>query len=61
MKSCTYRGKEYPDEASFCATDGQPLRSVITPQTTQLPEEKHSVLGIASFAISIAVGGLILG
>lgn len=25
MKRCTYCGKEYPDEATMCAIDGQPL------------------------------------
>jgi hypothetical protein len=33
MKQCTYCGKEYPDEASVCAIDGEPLRDV----TPQLP------------------------
>ncbi|MGA2240815.1 MAG: hypothetical protein ABSH11_02100 [Verrucomicrobiota bacterium] len=27
MKKCTYCGKEYPDEASECVIDGQPLAS----------------------------------
>jgi hypothetical protein len=30
MKSCIYCGKEYPDEASVCAFDGQPLLPVIS-------------------------------
>jgi hypothetical protein len=31
MKECTYCGKEYPDEASVCAIDGQPIRDVMPP------------------------------
>jgi hypothetical protein len=31
MKRCTYCGKDYPDEASACAIDGQPLRDVVPP------------------------------
>ena len=60
MKSCTYCGKQYPDEALVCAVDGQPLKHVLGLQATQQPEEKHSTLGIISFAISIAVGVLML-
>jgi hypothetical protein len=29
MKQCTYCGKEYSDEASVCAIDGQPLKDVL--------------------------------
>jgi hypothetical protein len=31
MKRCSYCGKEYPDEASVCAVDGQPLQPVAPP------------------------------
>jgi len=31
MKKCSYCGKEYPDEASVCAIDGQPLQPVTAP------------------------------
>ena len=31
MKKCTYCGDEYPDEATTCPTDGQPL-TPLTPQ-----------------------------
>jgi hypothetical protein len=43
MKSCTYCGKEYPDEASVCAIDGQPLRSVVPmpPVTAQTPASEY--------------------
>ncbi len=29
MKTCTYCGKQYPDDASICAVDGQPLQAVV--------------------------------
>lgn len=60
MKTCTYCGKEYPDEAIACAVDGQPLRSsVATAQTLPPTAEKHSKFGIASFIASLTVGGLL--
>ena len=39
MKSCTYCGKEYPDEASVCAIDGESLQTVIptSPAQARLP------------------------
>jgi hypothetical protein len=37
MKQCTYCGKEYSDEASVCAIDGQPLREVISPIAASPP------------------------
>jgi len=64
MKSCTYCGREHPDEAVVCSIDGQPLKSAITPLAAlemTVPEEKHSVLGATSFVISTAVGCLMLG
>jgi len=60
MKSCTYCGKQYPDAATVCAVDGQPLKPVAGLQPAPQPEEKHSTLGIISFGISIAVGVLML-
>ena len=35
MKKCTYCGKEYPDEASVCAVDEQPLERVGLPTASQ--------------------------
>src|ERR1041385_5624075 len=61
MKTCTYCGKEHSDEALACAVDGQPLQPVLPPRPIPAVEEKHSALGIASFAISIAAGCLTLG
>ena len=63
MKTCTYCGKEYPDEASVCTIDQQPLQSeplqsVITTPPALIEAQKQSTLGIASFGISIAVGVL---
>ena len=38
MKKCTYCGKEYPEEASVCAIDQQPLVSDIpTPENAPEP------------------------
>jgi len=37
MKKCTYCGKEYPDEASICANDAQPLRDVAAPSPPTAP------------------------
>lgn len=61
MKSCSYCGKEYPDEASVCPVDGQPLRTVTPKAPTPLDSQRHAMLGIVSFGISIAVGALMLG
>jgi hypothetical protein len=58
MKTCTYCGKEHPDDASVCSIDGQPLRLIAT--TPPDGEQPHSMLGIASFSISMAVGSLML-
>ena len=60
MKSCTYCGTEQPDEASVCTVDGQLLQSAVAPQPMPPVEVKHSMLGIASFAISVGVGCLML-
>lgn len=35
MKKCTYCGKEYPDEASICTIDQQPLRDLRPPPLNQ--------------------------
>lgn len=37
MKSCTYCGKQYPDETSICPNDGQPLQPVVPPMFTPCP------------------------
>jgi hypothetical protein len=29
MKTCSYCGKQYPDDATACAIDGQPLQAVV--------------------------------
>jgi len=60
MKACIYCGKEHPDEALVCSIDGQPLRSASQTTPTPQPEQPHSLLGIASFSISMAVGVLML-
>ncbi len=37
MKKCTYCGKEYSDDASVCAIDGEPLRDVVPVPPTSPP------------------------
>ena len=37
MKKCTYCGKEYPDDATACSVDEQPLTLVGPPQTKTPP------------------------
>ena len=37
MKKCPYCGKEYPDESSFCASDGQPLQPVVPAPSATAP------------------------
>src|SRR5271170_5494163 len=47
MKQCTYCGKEYPDEASVCAIDAQPLRDVVPPLPAPSPSpvsEKQQII-----------------
>jgi hypothetical protein len=55
MKKCSYCGAEYPDDTVMCAVDHTPLDN-----PPPLPEEAHSIIGIASFGISVVVGGLTL-
>ena len=43
MKKCTYCGKEYPDEATSCSIDGQPLKDLSPPSLTPpQAESQHS-------------------
>lgn len=47
MKQCTYCGKEYSDEASACAIDGQPLRDAIPVPAASSPspvEERQQII-----------------
>lgn len=44
MKRCTYCGKEYGDEASVCALDGQPLRVVIPASIPAPASEKQQII-----------------
>lgn len=60
MKSCAYCGKEYPDEASTCAIDGEPLQPLVAEAPAAFTEARRSPLGIVSFGISIAAGVLIV-
>lgn len=52
MKRCTYCGKEYPDEASTCAIDGEPLAKfppepeTTSPTANPVEEEKTATVEI---------------
>ena len=60
MKTCSYCGTEYPDDAVVCATDNYPLTSKGAEVEQVRSAERHSGLGIASFGVSVAVGCLML-
>jgi hypothetical protein len=38
MKKCSWCGKEYPDEALFCAADGRALQPVLPPNPPVFPQ-----------------------
>jgi hypothetical protein len=47
MKQCIYCGKDYSDESSVCAIDGQPLRDVLPPLPASTPPtfaEKQQII-----------------
>jgi len=39
MKRCTYCGREYPDEATACSLDQQPLELINSPDWQRLTDE----------------------
>jgi hypothetical protein len=39
MKQCTWCGKDYPDDASVCAIDGQPLATRKSPEAAAAEKE----------------------
>ena len=45
MKQCSYCGKEYPDDASVCSTDAEPLREVVpkSPIKPKLPKKSDFI------------------
>jgi hypothetical protein len=64
MKQCTYCGKDYPDEASICAIDEQPLREIvpapsvpnsINPEPTSLEFTEKEKQGRLILAASLGV------
>jgi hypothetical protein len=70
MKKCTYCGKEYPDEATVCPLDQEPLVAQIPPAsevptvssaTTTAKLELHEKIWIALPIALVAVGGAIGG
>jgi sterol desaturase/sphingolipid hydroxylase (fatty acid hydroxylase superfamily) len=40
MKQCAWCGKEYPDDASVCAIDGQPLAARKSPEATAAEQQE---------------------
>jgi len=63
MKECIYCGKRYPDEASVCAIDAQPLRTVIpilaasppapVSEKQQIVDDEHlNLLSIFHFVVA---------
>jgi hypothetical protein len=60
MKTCTYCGREHPDDATVCSIDGQPLRSTLPVYSTPATVQTESVFGIISFGIAVGVGVLML-
>ena len=70
MKKCTYCGKEYPDEATVCAIDHEPLVAKTPPAPEVLPVgsttttaklELHEKIWIGLPFALVAVGGAIGG
>jgi hypothetical protein len=66
MKTCSYCGKEYSDEASVCAIDGQPLKSVAPPPAPppitdrkQIVDDEH--LRLLSIFHFVGAGFALLG
>ena len=54
MKRCTYCGKEYPDDAVVCATDGQPLQPVAAP--FQPPSLQYRPRKLLSYIAPVRAG-----
>jgi len=51
MKKCSSCGREYPDEATHCAVDGQPLTPMSPPGA--LPNDRKQGQAIASLVLGI--------
>jgi hypothetical protein len=54
MKKCMYCGKEYPDEATICALDGEPLKD-FAPSSGTTPS---SVVSIMVYGVLSAFSGV---
>jgi len=61
MKKCSYCGKEYPDDALVCATDGQPLQPVTPPTPAppfpvpQYPPQRKALTYIAPLRAGVVL------
>ena len=63
MKKCTWCGKEYPDDATVCAMDQQPLQSNIPPVISApiIPAEPHEETSSTSDMLFRAVACVVAG
>ncbi len=60
MKTCTYCGKDYPDEAIACAIDGNPLEAVhpSSPRLEIAAVQQGTVVRAATVSAVILILGL---
>ena len=56
MKKCTYCGKEYPDEATVCERDEQPLIDPNAPKPPPITKPKPNLVGIRGWLLLLAIG-----
>ena len=63
MKKCTYCGKEYPEDATACAIDGQALESDAPKPPTSLPSQNDQHVAVVKRLTRIAPlqAGIVLG
>jgi hypothetical protein len=65
MKKCTYCGKEYPDEATVCQLDQQPLVDPAAPKPSRIKEifviDARPSVAAGVFAIILGLVCLVSG
>jgi hypothetical protein len=59
MKTCSYCGKQYSDDAEVCALDQQPLKGLAESSAGAAPPKARGVFGRV-FAALLLVGNLLL-
>src|SRR5712692_4843185 len=55
MKKCTYCGNEYPDEATTCPTDGQPLVPLAPQRPATVPPRHATPTGLTKRLSHISI------